>query len=61
MVVPGIKRTCSDAALNGHLDVLKWAREKHCSWDYLTCYYAQHRGHLDVLKWARDNGCPYNP
>lgn len=25
-------KTCSNAALNGHLDVLKWARMNKCPW-----------------------------
>ena len=48
--------TCSYAAKNGHLHVLKWARENDCEWDFQTCRYAAQNGHLDVLKWARKNG-----
>ena len=49
--------TCSDAAENGHLHVLKWARENGCEWDSSTCANAALNGHLHVLKWARENGC----
>ena len=45
------------AACNGHLDVLKWARENNYVWDHYTCSYAARNGHLHVLKWARENGC----
>ena len=48
------------AAFDGHLDVLKWARENDCKWDSWTCTYAAGNGHLDVLKWARENGCEWN-
>ncbi len=51
---------CSNAALHGHLEVLKWARENNYSWDELTCEYAALNGHLDVLKWARKNGCRWS-
>ena len=42
----------------GHLEVLKWAREKDCPWDWRTCAYAAKGGHLEVLKWLRANDCP---
>ena len=42
------------AARNGHLSVLKWARENGCEWNSWTCTYAAKNGHLDVLKWARE-------
>ena len=47
-----------EAALNGHLEVLKWARENGCPWDSFTCSYAALNGHLEVLRWAKENGCP---
>ena len=50
--------TCSNAAMNGHLEVLKWARENGCPWDELTCIYATQKGYHEVLKWAREHGCP---
>ena len=49
--------TCSYAALNGHLHVLKWARENGCEWNSYTCSNAALNGHFDVLQWARKNGC----
>ena len=30
-------KICENAAWNGHLEVLKWARENCCNWDELTC------------------------
>jgi hypothetical protein len=47
--------TCADAALGGHLEVLKLARENHCPWNLMTCAYAAQDGHLEVLKWAREH------
>ena len=52
--------TCSFAALNGHLEVLKWARENACPWDSYTCSYAVANGQLEVLKWLEENNCPCN-
>jgi len=51
---------CQNVAANGHLDVLKWARENGCPWNEWTCTNAAENGHLDVLKWARENGCPWD-
>jgi len=52
--------TCANAAYNGHLEVLQWARKSGCDWDSWTCTRATQNEHLEVLKWARDNGCPEN-
>lgn len=30
------ERTCSDAAQNGNLDILQWARANGCRWDART-------------------------
>jgi hypothetical protein len=51
--------TCAFATGGGHLDVLKWAQERHCPcmWDENTCVKAAEGGHLDVLKWAREHHC----
>ncbi len=48
------------AALNGHLDILKWARENSCPFNVTTCSNAAKKGHLHILKWARENGFPWN-
>ena len=52
------ERTCTSAALEGNLEVLKWAREQGCPWDEATC--AAKGGHFAVLKWAREQGCPWD-
>ena len=51
---------CLDAAENGHLDMLKWARRQFplCPWDWQTTAMAAEKGHLDVLMWAHKHGCP---
>jgi hypothetical protein len=48
-----------EAAKVGHLQVLQWARENDCPWDWLTCYHAAKGGHLAALQWARAHGCPW--
>ena len=52
------KRTCQRASWDGHLEILKWARENGCPWNEDTCANAAENGYLEVLKWARENGCP---
>ena len=54
---PWDKSTCNSAALNGHLNCLKYAHENGCSWDKWTCHWAAERGHLDCLKYLHENGC----
>jgi len=47
------------AAENGHLNILKWAREPENDYkfDMWTCFYAAKNGHLEILNWLKDNGC----
>ena len=54
------KFTCMNAALNGNLELIKWARQMGCEWDELTCSGAAMNGHLHVLKWLHENGCPWD-
>ncbi len=54
-------RTCSQAALAGHFDVLRWAFENGRKWDEDTCEFAAGSGRLDLLRWVRANGCPWKP
>ena len=56
----GARGCARSAARSGHLRVLRWAREHHCPWDWLTPTNAAHGGHLAVLQWVRENGCPWN-
>ena len=53
-------RFCAAAALEGYLNLIKWARANGCPWNEWTCLYAANGGHLEVLQWARANGCPWN-
>jgi hypothetical protein len=55
-----LKYICEDAALEGNLEVLKWARKNGAPWDVWTCACAAGHGHLTVLKWARENGAPWD-
>jgi len=57
---PWDTKTCSEAALMGHLDCLKYAHENGCPWDTKTCSEAALMGHLDCLKYAHENGCPWD-
>jgi len=58
----GLKKAdvCRHIAIEGHLEVLKWAREQGCPWGADTCANAAWGGHLELLKWVREAGCPWN-
>ena len=52
--------TCENAALNGHLDCLKYAHENDYEWNRWTCNNAIKNGHLECLKYAHKNKCPFD-
>ena len=52
--------TCEFAALNGHLECLKYAREKWMSLECSDLFAGCQKGHLDCLKYAHENGCPWD-
>lgn len=51
---------CGAAALEGHLEALRWLRAHGCPWDGSTCRNAAWAGHVDVLRWAIANECPHD-
>jgi hypothetical protein len=53
-------RVIQFAALNGHLEMIKYARSKGCSFNKWACHDAASNGHLEVLKWLRENECPWS-
>ena len=53
------ERTMSKAALNGHLEVVKYLRQLDILWDRWTCRNAALNCHLKLLKWCRANHCPW--
>jgi hypothetical protein len=48
---------CSGAALGGHLEVLKWARQNGYPWGDKTSSNASESGHFGLLKWLAENKC----
>ena len=58
--LPWNEQTCRNAAMKGHLDLLKWCRGNKCPWDAETCANAATRSRLELLKWARVNQCPWD-
>ena len=48
------------AASAGHLDIIKWARDRGCPWSESACKLAAGYGQLDTLKWLHANGCPWD-
>jgi len=65
--------TCNDkicyrstyfAALNGHLECLKYAHVSpgvSCVWHPNTTFIAARNGYLECLKYAHENGCKWHP
>jgi hypothetical protein len=49
------------AARNGHLPLLQWARANGFPWDKRVIQYARDRGHADVVAYARAHGAPEPP
>ncbi|MDE2101058.1 MAG: hypothetical protein KGL39_27675 [Patescibacteria group bacterium] len=57
---PWDERVGEEAAWNGRLDVLKWARANGCSFadgPYGICYTAWKSIQQEVLRWLKTNGC----
>lgn len=48
------------AAKEGSLPLLKWARERKCTWTRAAFLDALDKGDLDILQWMVDNGCPFD-
>ena len=53
------KNVFSGAAVNGHLDIIKWAFSKGYKADKTMCYNASLSGHVEVLEWAKQNDLPW--
>ena len=51
---PWDKRTCDNAARNGHLELLKWARKNGASWDEWTSSYALKGKHFKIVRYIAD-------
>ena len=43
----------NEVALNGYLDILRWASRNGAPWNEWTCANAAQNGHLDVLMWIK--------
>ena len=59
--LPSTANFMMQAAEEGRLALLKWARGQGCPWDSRAPLTAAQRGHLSVLQWLRDQGCPMKP
>ena len=40
----------------GSVQLIAWAKDNGCSWNWAVCAHAADGGHLEVLKWARAHG-----
>jgi len=52
------RETCGNAAMNGHLELLKWARLNSCPWDERTYDYGVENGDPALVRYLEDEGCP---
>ena len=50
--------TCAEAAKEGHLECLKYLREKNVKWNHRTVQCARENNHDDCLSYALANNCP---
>jgi|SRR5579872_2941620 len=55
--LPWDSRTCKNAVMNGHLEILKWIISEGCKVnnDIMEC--AVQYGQLEILEWVRSLGC----
>ena len=59
--IVGPEYICEYAALGGHLNIIKWAKQLGCEMDSNTCTNAAKGGHFDLLKSVRLNyGCDWD-
>jgi hypothetical protein len=56
----GANSVVNNAARQGNVRLLKWARENNLDWDSDTCCCAALNGHLPALKYLHENGCPWD-
>ena len=50
---------CADAAVNGHLEVLKYLHEEaKAPWDSSVLHFAHRNKHLECLRYAIEKKCP---
>jgi hypothetical protein len=45
-------------AKEGHLECLKYLREKNCPWDHRTVQRARENNHIECLNYALAKNCP---
>lgn len=58
-LIPSKRAFAHRCARKGYFELLKWAIENGCPYNYVTCAKAAGGGHLEILKWLRENGCPW--
>ena len=47
-----------NAAMNGHLELLKWARLNGCPWDEKRYVYGVENVDPALVRYLEDEGCP---
>lgn len=54
------EKICEAAALNGHIEVVKYCRLNGCPWDARTSANAQVGGHIELYEWCLRMACPWD-
>ena len=49
------------AARKGHIEVMRWAKDKGIPWSDRCWSEAAKAGRLESLRWLRENECPWDP
>jgi len=57
-IYPWDEDICAEAAVSGHLELLKWARVNQCPWDAATYHFGQDNGDPALMRYLEDHGCP---
>ena len=55
---PWNSNVCVFAAGHGHLETLRFARERGCPWNEGVCFAAVGNFQWEVFRFLREHGCP---
>jgi hypothetical protein len=51
---------CAAYAIDGRLDLIRYARKRGCPWGETVCYIAARNGYIGLLKWLREAEAPFD-
>lgn len=59
MMYLGLRVLCMNAARDGNLEALHYARSNGCAWNSWSLLEAVKYGHYDVVTYCLEKGCPF--